>query len=96
MQPFVCMVMLSQLLYNNLFAIHNVDTSIGYILYTTACEVVDYFDAILGFARRVKNYVPSVAFSVVDEALTDDEIEECKKIADSCGVSLRVRKYIGK
>lgn len=54
------------------------------------------FDAILGFARRVKNYVPSVAFSVVDEALTDEEIEECKKLADSCGVSLRVRKYIGK
>ena len=54
------------------------------------------FDAILGFASRVKNYVPSVAFSVVDEALTDEEIEECKKLADSCGVSLRVRKYIGK
>lgn len=54
------------------------------------------FDAILGFARRVKNYVPGVAFSVVDEALTDEEIEECKKLADSCGVKLRVRKYISK
>lgn len=54
------------------------------------------FDAILDFARRVKQYVPSVAFSVVDEALTDEEIAECQKIADSCGVKLRVRKYIGK
>lgn len=54
------------------------------------------FDAILSFASRVKKYVPNVAFSVVDEALTDDEIEECKKISDSCGVKLRVRKYIGK
>lgn len=54
------------------------------------------FDSILNFAKKVKNYVPNVAFSVVDEALTDEEIEECKKIADSCGVKLRVRKYIGK
>ena len=54
------------------------------------------FDAILAFARRVKNYVPSVAFSVVDEALSDEEIEECKNLADSCGINLRVRKYIGK
>ena len=54
------------------------------------------FDAILNFARRVKDYVPSVAFSVVDEALSDEEIAECQKIADSCGVKLRVRKYIGK
>ena len=54
------------------------------------------FDAILDFARKVKDYVPSVAFSVVDEALTDEEIAECQKIADSCGVKLRVRKYISK
>ena len=54
------------------------------------------FDSILDFARKVKKYVPSVAFSVVDEALTDEEIAECQKIADSCGVQLRVRKYIGK
>ena len=54
------------------------------------------FEAILDFARKVKKYVPSVAFSVVDEALTDEEIAECQRIADSCGVQLRVRKYIGK
>ena len=54
------------------------------------------FDAILNFARRVKDYVPSVAFSVVDEALTDEDITECQKIADACGVKLRVRKYISK
>ena len=57
---------------------------------------VPTFDAILDFARKVKDYVPSVAFSVVDEALTDEEIAECQKIADSCGVKLRVRKYISK
>ena len=54
------------------------------------------FDGLLDFAKRVKEYVPSVALTVVDIALTAEEIEECKKIAESVGVPLRVRKYIGK
>lgn len=54
------------------------------------------FNGILNFAKEVKNYVPCVVFSVVDAPLTDEQIEECKKIADDCGVDLRVRKYISK
>ena len=54
------------------------------------------YEALLRFATRVKDYVPSVMLSVVDIALTPEEIEECKGIADRCGVPLRVRKYIGK
>lgn len=54
------------------------------------------FDGLLDFAKRVKDYVPCVAFSVVDVALAPEEIEECKKIAASVGVPLRIRKYIGK
>ena len=49
---------------------------------------------IIDFARRVKVYVPKVAFSVVRETLTEEEITECQRIADSVGVTLRVRTYI--
>lgn len=50
--------------------------------------------AIVDFARRVKNYVPKVAFSVVRETLTEEEIAKCQQIADSVGVTLRIRTYI--
>ena len=52
------------------------------------------YPAILSFAKNVKKYVSEVAFSVVGEFLTEDEIRECKRIAEECGVSLRIRDYI--
>lgn len=67
--------------------------------YDKVCHSVfgeNAFNGLLDFAARVKNYVPKVVLTVVDIALTPEEIEECKKIADSVGVPLRVRKYIGK
>lgn len=54
------------------------------------------YDGLLDFAARVKNYVPNVMLTVVDVALTPEEIEACKRIAASVDVPLRVRKYIGK
>ncbi|MBQ2875730.1 MAG: radical SAM protein [Clostridia bacterium] len=53
------------------------------------------FGAILAFARRVKTFVPHTVFSVVDEFISVDELAECKRIAEECGVALRVREYIG-
>ena len=53
------------------------------------------FDGLLDFVSRVKQYVPRVVLTVVDIALSAEEIEECKRIAGSVGVPLRVRKYIG-
>lgn len=50
--------------------------------------------AMLDFAREVKKYVPTVMLSVVRDFLTDDELAECKKIADDLGVKLKVRDYI--
>ena len=52
------------------------------------------YEAMLDFAREVKRYVPSVILSVVGDFLTEDEIDECRKIADSLGVHLKVRDYI--
>ncbi len=54
------------------------------------------FDGLLDFASKVKDYVPSVVLTVVDVALSEQEIEECKALAAKIDVPLRVRKYIGK
>ncbi len=51
------------------------------------------FDGLLDFARRAKEFVPEVIFTVVD-IMPKDEIDACRKIADECGVSFRVREYI--
>ena len=53
------------------------------------------FEAILSFAENVKRYVPYVCFSVVREALSEYELEECRKIANKVGVFLKIRDYIG-
>lgn len=51
------------------------------------------FPALLKFAEDCKKYIPKIKFTVVD-IITNDEIEECQKIADSMGIPLRVREYI--
>lgn len=65
--------------------------------YNEMCHPVykeEAFSAMLDFAKNVKNYVHSVQFSIVRQSLSDEEIEECKKIADECGVKLKIREYI--
>ena len=51
--------------------------------------------ALISFAERVKHYVPQVVLSVVKETLTEEEIEQCRAIAENAGVTLRIRDYIG-
>lgn len=65
--------------------------------YTALCHPVygnSAFPAILDFAREVKEYVPEVAFSVVRQTLTEEQLKKCFDIAAACGVSLRVRELI--
>ena len=50
--------------------------------------------ALIEFASNVKNCVQYVAFSVVRQTLTEDELCECERIASEVGVPLRVRDYI--
>ena len=51
--------------------------------------------ALITFAKNVKQYVPKVVLSVVKETLTEEEIEQCRAIAERAGVTLRIRDYIG-
>lgn len=53
---------------------------------------IESFDAILTFAKDAKIYVPHVVFSLVDVILPH-QVEECKKIAQSLSIPLRIRKY---
>lgn len=53
--------------------------------------------AIVGFAAECTKYVPEVVMTVVDEpATTKAEQEACRRIAESVGARLRVRRYEGR
>ena len=54
----------------------------------------DSFGALLHFASEVKRFVPIVSLSAVKETLSLEEIEQCREICDSLGVTLRLRDYI--
>ncbi len=53
------------------------------------------FPAILDFAAKVKTVVPHVVFSVVDQFLSPASLDECRRIAATLDIPLRVRTYIG-
>ena len=52
------------------------------------------FAALQEFAKKAKPYVKDVVFSVVDKTMPDSDIEMCRRIAESIGVTFRVREYI--
>lgn len=51
------------------------------------------FEEMLTFSRDVKEMGIKISFTVVD-VITPEEITECKKLADSMGIPLRVRSYV--
>lgn len=53
----------------------------------------DAFPALLKFAEECKNYIPNVMFTVVD-VISEEEIKQCKALADKMGIPLRVRQWI--
>ena len=53
----------------------------------------DCFAAMFEFAKRVKEYVPEVMFTVVD-VIGQDKIELSRQLAERAGIKLRVREYI--
>ena len=64
--------------------------------YDSACHSIygpEAFDAMLDFAKKSKQYVPDVQFTVVD-LLPKADIAACQQLADSLGIALRVRPEI--
>lgn len=53
----------------------------------------DGFYGMLDFAKKAKEYVPEVVFSVVD-VMEEADIEKCRQIAADIGVNFRVRELI--
>lgn len=49
------------------------------------------FEEILRFTEEVKQYVPDVTMSVVGFSISQQDIEDCRKIAQDLGVKFRVR-----
>lgn len=66
--------------------------------YVEICQPVfknEAFYALIRFAENVNKYVQNTCFSIVRQTLTEEEIDECKRIADEAGVRLRIRDYVG-
>lgn len=63
-----------------------------YLRLTRSKYGIESFDAMLSFASKCKEYIPSVVLTVVD-IIGDEEIAKCQKICDDLGVKLRVRAY---
>lgn len=63
-----------------------------YMRVTQPCFGKEAFSSMLNFAKDCKKYIPNVIFSVVD-IISEEEIENCKNLANSMNIKLRVRKY---
>ena len=50
------------------------------------------FDALIKFAVECKNFGAQVKMSVVD-VISEEDIDDCKKLCEKLGIPLRVRKY---
>ena len=51
------------------------------------------YEALLDFAKKAKQYVKDVVFTVVD-SIGEEEIQKAQRIARACGARLRIREYI--
>jgi len=72
----------------------NAPTAEQYDKLCHSCFGLDAYPALLDFAKKAKRFVPKVTLSVVNHGISPDEIEECRKIVDNCGVQFRLREYI--
>ena len=52
------------------------------------------WEDMLEFTRRAVKQVPTVMMTIVNKDKTPEDIETCRKLAESLGAKLRVREYI--
>ena len=68
----------------------NNDNAAAYVALCHPVQGEAAYQAMLDFARESATYVPNVVLTIVDKDKTPEEIENCKKIADGLGVTLRL------
>ena len=54
---------------------------------------IDSFDVMLQFAKKMKDVVGDVAFTVVD-VISEEQISACQELSDTLGIPLRVRHNV--
>lgn len=54
---------------------------------------IESYEAMKQFAVLAKKYVPNVVMTVVERVMTEDKIEQCRRICEELGVTLRVRPF---
>ena len=58
----------------------------------TRPTIENAYEEMRSFARRCKELIPEVKWTVVD-VISEEEIEECRKISEEEGITFRVRYY---
>ncbi len=71
----------------------NASSAEKYLALTNAKYGIQSYGAMLDFAEHSKKYVPNVVLTIVDHVNPPEEIEKCRKICESRGLTLRVRPY---
>ena len=71
----------------------NAATPERYLQITCSKFGLQAYDAMLTFAENIKNFVPHVVLTIVDKVTPPAEIEQCKKICEGRGLTLRIRPY---
>lgn len=72
----------------------NGSTAAEYCAVTQPRDGEKAWEAMLDFTRKCAKVIPTVMMTIVDKDKTPEEIEACKKLAESLGAKLRVRAYI--
>lgn len=70
----------------------NAPTAEEYLQVTQPCFGLPAFEAMLQFVRDCKPRFPKVIVTAVD-IITDDQAARCKALADSLGVTFRLRNF---
>jgi len=71
----------------------NAPTAEEYLELTRSVFGIQSFEELKKFAVAAKRYVPKVVLTVVDEVMSPEKIEQCRKICNELGVTLRVRPF---
>ncbi len=70
----------------------NAPTAQEYLAVTQPCFGLPAFEAMLAFVRACKAKFPKVIVTAVD-VITDDQAARCQALADSLGVTFRLREF---